>query len=76
MDIFKKEAQFGQHSISFETGRIARQANSVIARMGDTVVLACAVVNCETQTNNDFLALTVHYMEKYYAAGKFPGGFF
>ena len=74
--IIKKDIQFGDHTLTLETGKIARQANSVTARMGDTVVLACVVVNSESKTNADFLALTVHYMEKYYAAGKFPGGFF
>jgi polyribonucleotide nucleotidyltransferase len=60
-----------------ETGRFARQADgSVIARFGETVVLATAVANKEPKKDTDFFPLTIDYQEKAYAAGKIPGGFF
>jgi polyribonucleotide nucleotidyltransferase len=64
-------------SLSFETGRFARQADgSVVVRYGDTVVLATAVAKKEAREDIDFFPLTIDYQEKAYAAGKIPGGFF
>ena len=66
----------GDGLLKLETGKIARQADSaILASIGDTVVL-CTVVSVDSEAKNiDFLALTVQYLEKYYAAGRFPGGF-
>ncbi len=71
-----KTIQFGEHSLILETGEIARQADgSVFATMNGTQVLVTVVARKEVDQNNDFFPLTVHYQEKYYAAGKIPGGF-
>ncbi|MFT5703268.1 MAG: polyribonucleotide nucleotidyltransferase [Rickettsiales bacterium] len=72
----KKEIQFGDKIITLETGKIARQASSVLATMGKTVVLCAVTVSKKPLAGANFLPLTVHYVEKYYAAGKIPGGFF
>jgi polyribonucleotide nucleotidyltransferase len=73
----KKEFQYGQHRVTLETGRLARQATgAVLVSMGDTVVLCTVVGLKETRPGVDFFPLTVHYQEKTYAAGKIPGGFF
>jgi len=74
---FRQEVDWGGRLFSLETGRMARQADgAVVARYGDTVVLA-AVVGAENPLAGvDFLPLTVMYQEKYAAAGKIPGGFF
>ena len=79
-DMFKetrKSMQWGEETLTLETGKIARQADGcVIATLGETSVL-CAVTFAKTQKpGQDFFPLTVHYGEKYYAAGKIPGGFF
>jgi len=79
-DMFKetrKSMQWGEETLTLETGKIARQADGcVIATLGETSVL-CAVTYAKTQKpGQDFFPLTVHYGEKYYAAGKIPGGFF
>ena len=71
----KKEINLNGKTIILETGKIARQASSVLAKMGNTTVL-CAVTVSSKAADVDFLPLTVHYVEKYYAAGKIPGGFF
>ena len=71
----KKEIQFGSKSFVIETGKIARQANSVVATMGGTVVL-CSIVTKKSAEKRDFFPLSVHYLEKTYAAGKIPGGYF
>ncbi len=71
----KREVNWGGKTITLETGKIARQASSVMARMGNTIVL-CAVTVASKAGDVDFLPLTVNYIEKYYAAGKIPGGFF
>lgn len=72
-----KTFKYGKHEVSLETGEIARQAcGSVIVRMGDTMLLATAVVQKETEVGRDFFPLTVNYQEKTYAAGKIPGGYF
>ncbi|HWN58635.1 MAG TPA: polyribonucleotide nucleotidyltransferase, partial [Methylomirabilota bacterium] len=73
----KLEIDFAGRKLSLETGRLARQAHgSVLATYGDTVVLATAVSQYEPRPNMDFLPLTVDYVEKTFAAGKIPGGFF
>jgi len=71
-----KSFQYGQHQVTLETGEIARQASSVIVRMGDTVVLVTAVGNKKAKEGQDFFPLTVDYIEKFYAGGRIPGGFF
>ena len=73
----KKTVQYGAHSVTLETGEIARQASgAVLASMGDTVVLVTAVAVKEAQEGRDFFPLTVNYQERTYSAGKIPGGFF
>lgn len=73
----KKSFQYGQHTVTFETGEIARQAHgAVIVTMDDTVVLATVVGAKDAKPGQDFFPLTVDYMEKFYAAGRIPGGFF
>jgi polyribonucleotide nucleotidyltransferase len=74
-NIIKKEMDFGGRTLSIETGKIARQAHSVMARYGDTVVLCAVTFNKEASEGVDFLPLTVNYIEKFYAIGKIPGGF-
>lgn len=72
-----KSFRFGDHDVTLTTGEIARQATgAVICQMDDTVVLATVVAKKETKPGQDFFPLTVDYIEKTYAAGKFPGGFF
>jgi polyribonucleotide nucleotidyltransferase len=73
----KKSVQFGQHTLTLETGEIGRQADAaVLVRYGDTVVLVSAVAKTSVKEGQDFFPLTVDYQEKFYAAGKIPGGFF
>jgi polyribonucleotide nucleotidyltransferase len=73
----KKTFTYGAHQVTLETGEIARQASgSVLVSMDDSVVLCSVVASKEPRANVDFLPLTVDYVEKYYAAGKIPGGFF
>lgn len=75
-NITKKEIAFGAQTLSFETGRMARQADgAVVATYGDTIVLATAVGAKKAKDGVDFFPLTVHYQEKYYATGRIPGGF-
>lgn len=77
MTIFKKSFQYGGHTITLETGEIARQADgAVLVNMADTVVLVTAVGSKSAIEGRDFFPLTVNYQEKTYAAGKIPGGFF
>ena len=80
MSMFNKVSKsfmFGEHEVTLATGEIARQASgAVVVQMGDTVVLATVVAKKETKPGQDFFPLTVDYIEKAYAAGKFPGGFF
>ncbi|WP_334029525.1 polyribonucleotide nucleotidyltransferase [Alteromonas sp. P256] len=72
-----KSFQYGQHTVTLETGVIARQATAaVLASMDDTSVLVSVVGKKEANANQDFFPLTVNYQEKAYAAGKIPGGFF
>jgi polyribonucleotide nucleotidyltransferase len=73
----KKTFSYGQHQITLETGEIARQADgAVVVTMADTVVLVTAVARKKADPNKDFFPLTVNYVEKTYAAGRIPGGFF
>ena len=73
----KKSITWGHEKLTLETGKIARQADSsVIATYGETVVMANVVFAKEAKAGQDFFPLTVNYQEKYYAAGKIPGGFF
>ncbi|MFA5490994.1 MAG: polyribonucleotide nucleotidyltransferase [Candidimonas sp.] len=72
-----KSFQYGQHTVVLETGEIARQASgAVLVSIEDTVVLATVVASKKTKPGQDFLPLTVDYVEKTYAAGRIPGGFF
>ncbi|QJR82492.1 polyribonucleotide nucleotidyltransferase [Alteromonas pelagimontana] len=72
-----KSFQYGQHTVTLETGVIARQATAaVMASMDDTSVLVTVVGKKEAKADQDFFPLTVNYQEKAYAAGKIPGGFF
>lgn len=76
-DEVKKSIQWGQETLTLETGKVARQADgSVIATLGETSVMANVTFAKEPKPGQDFFPLTVHYQEKYYAAGKVPGGFF
>ena len=72
-----KSFRFGDHDVTLTTGEIARQATGAcLCQMDDTVVLATVVAKKETKPGQDFFPLTVDYIEKTYAAGKIPGGFF
>ena len=76
-NITKKSIQWGEETLTLETGKIARQADgSVIATLGETSVMAAVTFAKTQKPGQDFFPLTVHYSEKYYAAGKIPGGFF
>jgi len=77
VNVHKKTFQYGPHSVTLEAGRVARQADgSVLVSMGDTVVLVTAVGRKAADAGKDFFPLTVNYVEKTYAAGRIPGGFF
>ncbi|RUO31395.1 polyribonucleotide nucleotidyltransferase [Aliidiomarina sanyensis] len=72
-----KQFKYGQHTVTMETGAIARQANgAVMVSMDDTTVLVTVVGKKEAKAGQDFFPLTVNYQERTYAAGKIPGGFF
>ena len=72
-----KTFQYGQHTVTLETGEIARQASgAVVVSIEDTVVLATVVARKDAKPGQDFFPLTVDYVEKTYAAGRIPGGFF
>lgn len=76
-EIAKKTITWGQHTLTIETGEIARQAGgAVLVTMDDTVVLATVVGAKSAKPGQDFFPLTVDYVEKFYAAGRIPGGFF
>jgi polyribonucleotide nucleotidyltransferase len=76
-NITKKSMQWGEETLTLETGKVARQADgSVIATLGETSVMANVTFAKKAKEGQDFFPLTVHYQEKYYAAGKVPGGFF
>jgi len=73
----KKTFTYGAHQVTLETGEVARQAlGAVLVTMDDTVVLCTVVASKSAKAGQDFLPLTVDYIEKTYAAGKIPGGFF
>ena len=73
----KKSIEWGGETLTLETGKVARQADgSVIATLGETSVMANVTFAKEAKPGQDFFPLTVHYQERYYAAGKVPGGFF
>jgi polyribonucleotide nucleotidyltransferase len=72
-----RQVQVGQHTLSFETGKLAKQADgSVLVRSGDTIVLVTACHASDPREGIDFLPLTVDYREYTYASGRIPGGFF
>ncbi|NHB76626.1 polyribonucleotide nucleotidyltransferase [Rhodobacter calidifons] len=76
-NVTKKSIQWGSETLTLETGKVARQADgSVIATLGETQVMANVTFAKTAKEGQDFFPLTVHYQEKYYAAGKIPGGFF
>ncbi|MFQ3183024.1 MAG: polyribonucleotide nucleotidyltransferase [Alteromonas macleodii] len=73
----KKSIQWGEETLTLETGKVARQADgTVIATYGETTVMANVTFAKKQKPGQDFFPLTVHYNERYYAAGKVPGGFF
>jgi polyribonucleotide nucleotidyltransferase len=77
VSLAKQSFPFGSHSVTIETGELARQADgAVVVSMGDTVVLVTAVARKQAQPGKDFFPLTVNYQEKTFAAGRIPGGFF
>jgi polyribonucleotide nucleotidyltransferase len=77
VSVFKKSFQYGPHTLTLETGEMARQASAaVLVKFGDTVVLCTAVGAKKATPGRDFFPLTVNYQEKTYAAGRIPGGFF
>ncbi|HMN84039.1 MAG TPA: polyribonucleotide nucleotidyltransferase, partial [Burkholderiaceae bacterium] len=76
-EIARKTFQWGQNTVTLETGEVARQATgAVLVNIDDTVVLATVVARKEAKPGQDFFPLTVDYVEKFYAAGRIPGGFF
>ena len=75
--VYKKEIEVAGKKISLETGKVARQADgAIIATCGETVVLATVVGAKKVNPDMDYFPLSVNYQEKYYAAGKIPGGYF
>ncbi len=77
MTVFKKTFRYGPHDVTLEAGELARQADgAVLVSMGETVVLVTAVAQKTAKADRDFFPLTVNYIEKTYAAGRIPGGFF
>ncbi|MDK9725326.1 MAG: polyribonucleotide nucleotidyltransferase [Sterolibacteriaceae bacterium MAG5] len=77
MTSIKKSFTYGAHTVTLETGEIARQSSgAVMVNMDDTVILATVVAKTEAKAGQDFFPLTVDYVEKVYAAGRIPGGFF
>ena len=76
-NVSTKSMQWGEETLTLETGKVARQADGcVIATLGETSVMAAVTFAKQQKPGQDFFPLTVHYQEKYYAAGKVPGGFF
>ncbi|UYV37725.1 polyribonucleotide nucleotidyltransferase [Rhodobacteraceae bacterium D3-12] len=76
-NVTTKSMEWGEETLTLETGKVARQADgSVIATLGETSVMANVTFARKQKPGQDFFPLTVHYQEKYYAAGKVPGGFF
>jgi polyribonucleotide nucleotidyltransferase len=76
VNIVEKKFQYGDHEVTLQTGKVARQATgSIMVSMGDTVLLVTVVAKKDSSKPRDFFPLTVNYIEKYYASGKIPGGF-
>ncbi|HUO89537.1 MAG TPA: polyribonucleotide nucleotidyltransferase, partial [Rhizomicrobium sp.] len=76
-NVHKESIQWGGRTLTLETGKVARQADgAVVATYGETVVLATVVSEHAPREGRDFFPLTVNYQERYYAAGKIPGGYF
>ena len=76
-EVNSREIKWGNQVLSIETGKVAKQATaSTIVRYGDTVVMANVTAAKQAKPDIDFFPLTVNYQEKFYAAGKIPGGFF
>ena len=76
-NINKEELEVNGKKLTLETGKIARQADgAIIATIGETVVMATAVGAKKIKDGQDYFPLSVNYQEKYYAAGKIPGGYF
>src|SRR6201991_3578177 len=76
-NVHKESFEWGGRTLTLQTGKIARQADgAVLATYGETVVLATAVGAASAKEGQDFFPLTVNYQERYYAAGKIPGGYF
>src|SRR5262249_62148330 len=76
-NVVREEVEWGGRKLVLETGKVARQADgAVVATYGETVVLATVVGDREPRPGIDFFPLTVDYQEKYFAAGKNPGGCF
>ena len=76
-EVISREIKWGNQVLSIETGKVAKQATaSTIVRYGDTVVMANVTAAKQAKPDIDFFPLTVNYQEKFYAAGKIPGGFF
>ncbi len=76
MSAIKKSFKYGDHTVTLETGELARQADgAVLVSMNETVVLVTAVGLKKATPGRDFFPLTVNYIEKTYAAGRIPGGF-
>ena len=77
MKKFTKTFKYGEHDVTLETGHVARQADgAVLVTMADTVVLVTAVARKEAKPGQHFFPLTCNYQEKFYSAGRIPGGFF
>jgi polyribonucleotide nucleotidyltransferase len=76
-DVQKESFEWGGRTLTLETGKMARQADgAVLATYGETIVLATVVAARSPKEGIDFFPLTVNYQERYYAAGKIPGGYF
>ena len=76
-NVTKKSLQWGEETLTLETGKVARQADgTVIATLGETSVMANVTFAKQAKEGQDFFPLTVHYQEKFSAAGRIPGGFF
>ena len=76
-DEIRKSIQWGQETLTLETGKVARQADgAVMVTMGETTVLVTAVAAKSVKAGQDFFPLTVNYQERTYAAGRIPGSFF
>ena len=76
MEIFEKKVQWGKHNLSITTGMVGRRAlSSVTVTSGDAVVLVTVTAKSIENSTKDFFPLSVYYQERFYAAGKIPGGF-